>query len=144
MPRVGSSRISTSGWVSIHFASTTFCWLPPEREPTGCSIVAVLTLMRRRYSSALIASFRSSTDAGRQVLKDINLTVRAGEVVGLAGLMGAGRTELAMSLFGHAYGQKISGEVYIKGKKVDMRSVTPLWRVSMDLPSRMMVMESAT
>ena len=62
-------------------------------------------------------------DPDRQVLKDISLNVRAGEVVGLAGLMGAGRTELAMSLFGHAYGQKISGEVYINGKKVDMRTV---------------------
>ena len=62
-------------------------------------------------------------DADRQMLKNINISVRAGEVVGLAGLMGAGRTELAMSLFGHAYGQKISGEVYMNGKKVEMRSV---------------------
>ena len=62
-------------------------------------------------------------DANRQVLKDINIKVRAGEVVGLAGLMGAGRTEFAMSIFGHSYGQKISGEVYMHGKEVKMPTV---------------------
>ncbi|HHU72552.1 MAG TPA: ATP-binding cassette domain-containing protein [Clostridiales bacterium] len=61
-------------------------------------------------------------DEHRQVIKDISLQVRAGEVVGLAGLMGAGRTELAMSLFGKSYGQKISGQVFIKGTEVNMRS----------------------
>lgn len=61
--------------------------------------------------------------ADKQVLKDINIKVHAGEVVGLAGLMGAGRTEFAMSLFGHSYGQKISGEVYMHGKKVSTKTV---------------------
>lgn len=62
-------------------------------------------------------------DANRQVLKNINISVRSGEVVGLAGLMGAGRTEFAMSVFGHSYGQKISGTVKINGKEVHMRNV---------------------
>lgn len=62
-------------------------------------------------------------DANRQMLKDINIKVRAGEVVGLAGLMGAGRTEFAMSVFGHSYGQKISGEIYIKGEEVSLPNV---------------------
>ena len=62
-------------------------------------------------------------DANRQVLKNINLQVRAGEVVGRAGLMGAGRTELAMSIFGRTYGQKISGEICINGKKVEIKNV---------------------
>ncbi len=62
-------------------------------------------------------------DATRQVLKDVNLKVRAGEVVGLAGLMGAGRTELAMSIFGKSYGQKISGSVLMNGVEVDLKNV---------------------
>lgn len=62
-------------------------------------------------------------DGNRQMLKNINIKVKAGEVVGLAGLMGAGRTEFAMSLFGRSYGQKISGTVKINGKEVQIRTV---------------------
>ena len=59
----------------------------------------------------------------RQVIKGVDLAVRKGEVVGIAGLMGAGRTEFAMSVFGKTYGQRISGEVHLHGKKVDTSSV---------------------
>ncbi|MCO4318324.1 sugar ABC transporter ATP-binding protein [Phyllobacterium sp. 21LDTY02-6] len=59
----------------------------------------------------------------RVVIKGIDLNVKRGEVVGIAGLMGAGRTEFAMSLFGRAYGTKISGDVYINGKKVDVSTI---------------------
>ena len=62
-------------------------------------------------------------DAERQIIKDINIHVKAGEVVGLAGLMGAGRTEFAMSVFGKSYGQKISGKIKINGKEVQIKTV---------------------
>ncbi|QQR39807.1 multiple monosaccharide ABC transporter ATP-binding protein [Devosia rhizoryzae] len=59
----------------------------------------------------------------RQMIKNINITLRKGEVVGIAGLMGSGRTEFAMSLFGKSYGQKITGEVLMHGKKIDTSTV---------------------
>ncbi|WP_413452408.1 multiple monosaccharide ABC transporter ATP-binding protein [Georgenia phoenicis] len=64
------------------------------------------------------------TQAGRVVVDNASFDVRAGEVVGIAGLMGAGRTELAMSLFGRSYGRDISGRVFLHGKEVKVRSVS--------------------
>ena len=63
-------------------------------------------------------------DDEKQMLKDINMNVRKGEVVGIAGLMGAGRTELAMSLFGKAYGTKITGKMYKNGEELDLKDVS--------------------
>ncbi|HZY68777.1 MAG TPA: multiple monosaccharide ABC transporter ATP-binding protein [Devosia sp.] len=60
----------------------------------------------------------------RQVIKGIDLNVRRGEVVGIAGLMGSGRTEFAMSIFGRSFGRHITGEVLLHGKPVDTRSVS--------------------
>ncbi|NJC21017.1 putative multiple sugar transport system ATP-binding protein [Arthrobacter pigmenti] len=60
----------------------------------------------------------------RVIVDSANLSVRAGEIVGIAGLMGAGRTELAMSIFGRSYGSAISGRLYKDGKEITARSVS--------------------
>ncbi|MGI5977415.1 MAG: multiple monosaccharide ABC transporter ATP-binding protein [Candidatus Limivicinus sp.] len=59
----------------------------------------------------------------KKVVDDVSFYVRRGEVLGISGLMGAGRTELAMSIFGHSYGAGITGEVLIGGKPVKLHSV---------------------
>jgi len=59
----------------------------------------------------------------RKMVADASFTVRAGEVVGIAGLMGAGRTELAMSIFGRTWGRNASGRVYLRGKEIQTRTV---------------------
>ena len=61
--------------------------------------------------------------ADRQVIRNAAFNVRAGEVVGIAGLMGSGRTELAMSIFGKSYGRNISGTVKLKGEVADVSNV---------------------
>ena len=58
-----------------------------------------------------------------KLVDNVNIQVRRGEVVGLAGLMGAGRTELAMSIFGRSYGLRISGRVFKDGKEIFLHSV---------------------
>ncbi len=59
----------------------------------------------------------------RKIVDDVNINVRKGEVLGISGLMGAGRTELAMSIFGKSYGENISGQVFIQGEEVHLNSV---------------------
>ncbi|MGJ4844915.1 MULTISPECIES: multiple monosaccharide ABC transporter ATP-binding protein [unclassified Leifsonia] len=63
-------------------------------------------------------------DRARKVVDGANLMVRAGEIVGIAGLMGAGRTELAMSVFGRSYGVNISGQVYKRGEPISVSTVS--------------------
>ena len=58
----------------------------------------------------------------KKVVDNVSLHIRKGEVVGISGLMGAGRTELAMSLFGRSYGSAISGSLKLNGKEVHLRN----------------------
>ena len=60
----------------------------------------------------------------RQVIKRVSMNVRKGEIVGIAGLMGTGRTELAMSIFGKSYGKRHQGQVRMHGQPVDVSTVT--------------------
>src|SRR5665648_584169 len=226
MPRVGSSRISTSASVKIHLLRTTFCWLPPDSLPAWCSTVGVLMFRSARYSSATLSSslpftqprletFRRPaavmlrqlnaqgitcimishklnelasiadrttiirdgrtietldmktpeatlermirsmvgrdpahrypertpeigeevlrvedwtvlhpTQAGRVIVDQAGFAVHAGEVIGIAGLMGAGRTELAMSIFGRSYGRQVSGRIYKRGQEIQLHTVS--------------------
>ncbi|MCR5045400.1 MAG: ATP-binding cassette domain-containing protein [Treponema sp.] len=59
---------------------------------------------------------------GITVCDHVNFNIRKGEVVGISGLMGAGRTELAMSIFGHSYGSNIRGKIFMNGKEVHFPS----------------------
>ena len=52
----------------------------------------------------------------RKILEDVNIKLRKGEIIGITGLMGAGRTEFALSLFGNTPGYRVDGEIFLKGE----------------------------
>ena len=59
----------------------------------------------------------------RKVINDVSINVKKGEIVGISGLMGSGRTELAMSIFGRSYGKRISGKIIKDGKEIVLKNV---------------------
>ncbi len=58
----------------------------------------------------------------KRVVDDVSFCVHRGEIVGFSGLQGAGRTELARSIFGRSYGTGITGELFVEGKKVRLKN----------------------
>lgn len=64
----------------------------------------------------------SPIDSHKKIIDDSSIYVRKGEIIGISGLMGAGRTEFAMSIFGKSFGTQISGELYLKGERVELNS----------------------
>ncbi|MEU1003302.1 multiple monosaccharide ABC transporter ATP-binding protein [Streptomyces tibetensis] len=62
-------------------------------------------------------------DQQRKVVDDVSIEVKRGEIVGIAGLMGAGRTELAMSVFGRTYGRYAGGQVFKDGTEIRTKTV---------------------
>ncbi|MCA2203239.1 multiple monosaccharide ABC transporter ATP-binding protein [Streptomyces sp. SMS_SU21] len=89
----------------------------PERTPHHPEKGAAPALEIRNWT------VHHPIDQQRKVVDDVSLTVRRGEIVGIAGLMGAGRTELAMSVFGRTYGRHAGGTVLKDGKEIRTRTV---------------------
>jgi putative multiple sugar transport system ATP-binding protein len=79
----------------------------PKRERIHSDEVVLEVRNWNAYNPAL----------GRDILKDVNFVVKKGEIVGFSGLMGSGRTELAMSIFGNPEKYKVNGEIFVRGKK---------------------------
>ncbi len=83
----------------------------PEREHRQFGKVVLEVRNWNAYNPAL----------GRNILEDVNFNVKKGEIVGFAGLMGSGRTELALSIFGNPDGYHINGELFVQGEKKRFR-----------------------
>ncbi|MCX4645633.1 multiple monosaccharide ABC transporter ATP-binding protein [Streptomyces sp. NPDC058293] len=89
----------------------------PERTPHPQDLAAAPALEIRDWTVF------HPIDQQRKVVDSVSLNVRRGEIVGIAGLMGAGRTELAMSVFGRAYGKYAGGSVLKDGTEIRTRTV---------------------
>jgi putative multiple sugar transport system ATP-binding protein len=84
----------------------------PPREHTQSSEVVLEVKNWNAYDPAL----------GRSILKNVNFNIKKGEIVGFSGLMGSGRTELALSLFGNSKGYRINGEMFVGGRPVHFKN----------------------
>ncbi|WP_420037875.1 multiple monosaccharide ABC transporter ATP-binding protein [Streptomyces sp. cg28] len=90
----------------------------PDRTPHHAEAGAAPALEIRNWT------VHHPIDRERKVVDDVSLHVRRGEIVGIAGLMGAGRTELAMSVFGRTYGRYTDGTVLKDGEEIRTRTVS--------------------
>jgi D-xylose transport system ATP-binding protein len=86
-----------------------------ERFPTGRRTPGEVVLEVRNLSAF------DPRQPDRKVVDDVSFDLRRGEILGVAGLMGAGRSELVMTLFGE-YGRGVSGTVRLAGREVKIRS----------------------
>ena len=95
------------------------------KHMVGRSIDNIYPERERKYSDEIVFEVKNwnvyDPKIGRQLLKDINLNLKRGEIVGITGLMGSGRTELALSLFGNSAGYWIDGEMQLQGETVNFR-----------------------
>ncbi|WP_405537880.1 sugar ABC transporter ATP-binding protein [Streptomyces sp. NBC_00075] len=90
----------------------------PERTPYEGEVGAAPALEVRNWT------VHHPIDQQRKVVDDVSINVKRGEIVGIAGLMGAGRTELAMSVFGRTYGRYTGGSVLRDGKEIRTKTVS--------------------
>ncbi|PDO10491.1 MAG: ABC transporter ATP-binding protein [Candidatus Reconcilbacillus cellulovorans] len=85
----------------------------PERKPNIGDVLFEIRGWTVRHPSR----------PGRNAIDGVDLYIRRGEIVGIAGLMGAGRTELALSIFGRQYGHVVAGRLYKNGREIRIADV---------------------
>lgn len=123
--------ISIADSVTVLRDGQTICTLDAgKREVTeialiknmvGREIENIYPKRERKKTEEVVLEVRNWTSyspaLGRTILREVNFKVKKGEIVGFAGLMGSGRTELALSIFGNPDGYRISGDLVVKGAR---------------------------
>lgn len=84
----------------------------PKRPPYRQQEIVLETIKLSAYDSSI----------NRYIVNDVNIKLHRGEVVGIAGLMGAGRTELAHTIFGNPGKFKVSGQIVVNNEPVHFKS----------------------